>query len=93
MIITWLRDLISLTLTYAFVLGWCCLIVAEMIAAGPEDCQSDSFYFVQDRLIMHNKAKYQYVEGLAMGSGGAGSAPSTPADPTVAPAKAESKTK
>ena len=23
---------------------------------------SDSFYFVNNKLIMHNKAKYQYVE-------------------------------
>jgi hypothetical protein len=73
---------------------WCLshYIVNEMMAAGADDVQSDSFYFVQDHLIMHNKAKYQYVEGLSVGVGGAGG-PSTPSDPSAAPAKAESKTK
>lgn len=28
--------------------------------ANPFDTRSDSFYFVDDRLIMHNKADYAY---------------------------------
>ena len=35
-------------------------LVAQMIA-NPHETQSDSFYFVGDKLIMHNKASYQYV--------------------------------
>lgn len=35
-------------------------LVAEMIA-NPHETQSDSFYFVGDKLIMHNKASYQYI--------------------------------
>lgn len=34
--------------------------VEEMIA-HPFDTKSDSFYFVDDELIMHNKASYKYV--------------------------------
>lgn len=34
---------------------------AAMIDA-PFDSQSDSFYFVGDELIMHNKAMYAYVD-------------------------------
>jgi hypothetical protein len=30
--------------------------------ANPYETQSDSFYFVGDELIMHNKARYQYVK-------------------------------
>lgn len=29
--------------------------------AHPFDTKSDSFYFVDDELIMHNKASYKYV--------------------------------
>lgn len=29
--------------------------------ANPYETQSDSFYFVDDKLIMHNKASYKYV--------------------------------
>mmetsp|Transcript_15482 Transcript_15482/g.32375 ORF Transcript_15482/g.32375 Transcript_15482/m.32375 type:complete len:262 (-) Transcript_15482:327-1112(-) len=35
-------------------------LVAQMIA-NPHETQSDSFYFVGDKLIMHNKASYQYI--------------------------------
>lgn len=38
-------------------------LVAEMIA-HPFETRSDSFYFVDDRLIMHNKADYAYDGGL-----------------------------
>lgn len=43
----------------------CLSIVAvdEMIAAPFETC-SDSFYFVENRLVMHNKADYAYNGGL-----------------------------
>lgn len=34
-------------------------VKAEMIAA-PWDTKSDSFYFVENKLIMHNKAEYNY---------------------------------
>lgn len=29
--------------------------------ANPHETKSDSFYFVDDELIMHNKASYKYV--------------------------------
>lgn len=32
----------------------------EMIAC-PWESQSDSFYFVNDVMVMHNKAKYAYT--------------------------------
>lgn len=35
--------------------------VMDDIIANPYETTSDSFYFVGDRLIMHNKAKYKYV--------------------------------
>jgi len=31
---------------------------------NPFDTKSDSFYFVDDRLIMHNKAEYAYNGGV-----------------------------
>ena len=30
---------------------------------NPYDTRSDSFYFVEDKLIMHNKADYAYNGG------------------------------
>lgn len=39
--------------------GWASLAVSEMIR-HPYETQSDSFYFVDDRLVMHNKADYSY---------------------------------
>lgn len=36
--------------------------VQEMIDV-PYETKSDSFYFVEDRLIMHNKADYAYNGG------------------------------
>ena len=52
-----------------FLNGWCrrciCLLsVQEMIDAAYET-RSDSFYFVDDKLIMHNKADYAYNGGVA----------------------------
>jgi len=35
--------------------------VAEIVA-NPNETKSDSFYFVEDNLVMHNKASYAYVE-------------------------------
>lgn len=35
-------------------------LVAEMMA-NPYETKSDSFYFVQDKLVMHNKAEYRYT--------------------------------
>lgn len=36
--------------------------LVDSIIANPWDTCSDSFYFVGDKLIMHNKAYYKYVE-------------------------------
>ncbi|GBN36199.1 Protein unc-119 B [Araneus ventricosus] len=38
--------------------------VCEEMIANPFETRSDSFYFVDDRLIMHNKADYAYNGGL-----------------------------
>lgn len=38
-------------------------LISEMIA-NPFETRSDSFYFVDDRLVMHNKADYAYDGGL-----------------------------
>ncbi|XP_043477115.1 protein unc-119 homolog [Leptopilina heterotoma] len=38
-------------------------LIAEMIA-NPFETRSDSFYFVDNRLIMHNKADYAYNGGM-----------------------------
>lgn len=51
--VSWLR-----LLTFALS-GWASLTVNEMIR-HPYETQSDSFYFVDDRLVMHNKADYSY---------------------------------
>jgi protein unc-119 len=40
-----------------------CFSVREMIE-HPFETRSDSFYFVDDRLIMHNKADYSYDGGI-----------------------------
>ncbi|KAK9874453.1 hypothetical protein WA026_002792 [Henosepilachna vigintioctopunctata] len=40
-------------------------LVKEMIAA-PFETRSDSFYFVDDHLIMHNKADYAYNGGMSL---------------------------
>ncbi|CAG7636430.1 unnamed protein product [Allacma fusca] len=39
-------------------------LINEMIA-NPFETRSDSFYFVDDKLIMHNKADYAYNGGLS----------------------------
>lgn len=38
-------------------------LINEMIQ-NPFETRSDSFYFVEDRLVMHNKADYAYDGGL-----------------------------
>lgn len=40
-------------------------LVTEMIA-NPFETRSDSFYFVEDRLVMHNKADYAYDGGMIL---------------------------
>ena len=44
---------------------WLLLLTLDLadkeIVAHPEHNQSDSFYFVEGKLIMHNKAQYTYV--------------------------------
>jgi hypothetical protein len=37
------------------------MVVSEMIA-HPFETKSDSFYFVNGKLIMHNKASYKYLK-------------------------------
>ena len=32
------------------------------MSANPYETESDSFYYVGDTMIMHNKAKYAYTE-------------------------------
>ena len=44
--------------------SYACFSVQEMIEAAYET-RSDSFYFVDDKLIMHNKADYAYNGGVA----------------------------
>uniref|UniRef100_A0A0B6ZLN9 GMP phosphodiesterase delta subunit domain-containing protein n=1 Tax=Arion vulgaris TaxID=1028688 RepID=A0A0B6ZLN9_9EUPU len=39
-------------------------IIQEMVQ-HPYETRSDSFYFVEDRLIMHNKADYAYDGGIS----------------------------
>ena len=41
-----------------------CISVHEMIAS-PYETRSDSFYFVDDCLVMHNKADYAYNGGFS----------------------------
>jgi len=38
-------------------------LIQEMVA-NPFETQSDSFYFVGDTMIMHNKAKYAYTQSV-----------------------------
>ncbi len=35
---------------------------SAILAGGTQENQSDTFYFVDNVLIMHNKAKYVYVD-------------------------------
>ena len=41
-------------------------LIQDMIA-NPHETTSDSFYFVEGKLVMHNKASYSYVEEDASG--------------------------
>jgi len=43
-------------------------LMEEMIK-HPFETRSDSFYFVDDKLIMHNKADYAYNGGINIDSG------------------------
>ncbi|MEQ2162428.1 hypothetical protein GOODEAATRI_019667 [Goodea atripinnis] len=43
-------------------LGIVCFAVLQMVEC-PYETQSDSFYFVDNRLVMHNKANYAYNGG------------------------------
>ena len=49
---------------YIFNIGLVCVPVEEMINS-PFETRSDSFYFVDDCLIMHNKADYAYNGGIS----------------------------
>lgn len=35
----------------------------QQMTACPYETRSDSFYFVEDKLVMHNKADYAYTGG------------------------------
>ena len=37
----------------------------QQILENPYETQSDSFYFVDDKLVMHNKAEYGYSDQSA----------------------------
>ena len=50
-------------------------LIEEMIC-HPFETHSDSFYFVGDELIMHNKARYRYITEHAMNKGLSNSAES-----------------
>lgn len=50
------------TLGWPQILTVFCLLVREMILR-PYETQSDSFYFVDNKLVMHNKADYSYSGG------------------------------
>lgn len=56
--------LILLTLFFFIVLNEFFFLVNEMIA-NPFETRSDSFYFVDDCLVMHNKADYAYNGGVS----------------------------
>lgn len=38
------------------------ILLMVLQVSHPFEHKSDSFYFVDDKLIMHNKAAYEYVE-------------------------------
>lgn len=40
------------------------LLPVRQMVAHPYETRSDSFYFVDNKLIMHNKADYAYNGGL-----------------------------
>lgn len=40
------------------------LIAVDEMISCPYDTKSDSFYFVEDKLIMHNKADFAYNGGV-----------------------------
>jgi len=63
--------------------------VAEIIAS-PEQTKSDSFYFVEGQLIMHNKATYTYVDDSESRSSPhpPAAAPASVAAPAASPAAA-----
>lgn len=44
-----------------YVCGLCGYCAVDDIVAHPYETSSDSFYFVEDKLIMHNKATYRYA--------------------------------
>lgn len=42
--------------------GYLCCFAVEKMIAHPYATKSDSFYFVDGKLVMHNKADYAYIE-------------------------------
>lgn len=48
------------------VCGLCVCCAVDDIVAHPYETSSDSFYFVEDKLIMHNKATYRYTIALEL---------------------------
>ena len=52
----WLRPINTLILSFIFKISFA---VQDMVD-NPYETKSDSFYFVDNKLIMHNKADYAY---------------------------------
>ena len=62
-LIGWLIDWLIGWLMDGLIDWLLCFSVREMIAS-PYETRSDSFYFVDDSLVMHNKADYAYNGGF-----------------------------
>ena len=62
-------------------------ITVDEIVKRPFETESDSFYFVDDKLIMHNMAEYRYTENSIEAQGKANAE-----GPAVAGATAGGKT-
>ena len=45
---------------------WLSLLAEQDMIANPYEATSDSFYFVEDKLVMHNKAAYCYDPALPL---------------------------
>ena len=59
--------------SYIYLLPHCFDVCSVSSLANPYETKSDSFYFVNDKLIMHNKAEYRYTENSIEAQGKANS--------------------
>ena len=46
--------------TYKLIISDCLSYSVDDMIASPYETKSDSFYFVDNKLVMHNKASYKY---------------------------------